>query len=218
MILSLVCLFDIVALSKKLREQCVTFAQDHLITDKNPIDQLFFTPDDSLTLKQIVLGLIDAEKTKIQVALFRLTDIDITQALIDAHKRGIIIEIIADTGAIGLDHYSKVSALMSNDIPIYVYQPIKLGTTAEDVLSTRDVWMERMMYQSIMHHKLVIFYNTIGGAVVFFGSLNLTYAAFNGNEELVNIRNDKCIVERCRTHFEKLKRRCFIAARSYNHS
>ena len=59
-----------------------------------------------------------------------------------------------------------------------------------------------------MHHKTFIFYNTIGGEVAVCGSLNPTYAAFHGNEEMVIIRNNLLLVERWKKHFEKLKKRC----------
>ena len=90
-----------------VREQCVSSHVD----SSQIIDSFFFTPDEAYTLKQILVGLIDAEKTMIQLALFRLTDHDIAQALIDAHKRGVAIELIIDAGGVDLGHYSKVSAL-----------------------------------------------------------------------------------------------------------
>ena len=165
----------------------------------------FFTPDEAYTLKQILVGLIDAEKTMIQLALFRLTDHDIAQALIDAHKRGVAIELIIDAGGVDLGHYSKVSALESHGITILVYQPVALFSSKQVKKKNRA---KETTYQSIMHHKTFIFYNTIGGEVAVCGSLNPTYAAFHGNEEMVIIRNNLLLVERWKKHFEKLKKRC----------
>ncbi len=207
---------SIVALPQAVREQCVSFAQSHLIKDDSlfgqTIDASFFTPDEAYILKQVIVGLIDAEQTMIKAALFRLTDHDIAQALIDAHKRGVKIEVVIDAGGMDLGHYSKVSALESNEIPLFVYQPVPLFSSLKHVNQKKS--RQATSYKSIMHHKTFIFNNTLGGAVVVCGSLNPTHAAFHGNEEMVMIRNNQELVNRWKNHFEKLKRRCI--ARTMN--
>ncbi len=197
------------ALPPDVRSQCIDFAQVQLLPEDSfspdkTIDSFFFTPDEAFTLKQIIVGLIDAETAMIKLALFRLTDSDIAQALIDAHKRGVAIELLIDAGGLTLGHYSKASALESHDIPIFVYQPVSLFTSKNQ----KKKGKQESSYQSIMHHKTFIFYNTIGGSVVVCGSLNPTYAAFHGNEEMVVIRNNNELVAKWKQHFEKLKKRC----------
>ena len=138
----------------------------------------------------------------IKAALFRLTDNDITQAIIDAHKRGVLVEIVVDSGALNIDQYSKISVLESYSIPIFVYQSV-------DLLKNKLKKKTKIKkYQSIMHHKTFIFSDTIGGSVIVCGSLNPTYAAFHGNEEMVIIRNNSIFFEKWNKHFEKLKKRC----------
>lgn len=169
------------------------------------IDSIFFTPDQAYDIKCILLALIESEKTMIKAALFRLTDQDITQALISAHKRGVAIELVVDTGALDKKYYSKISALEAYDIPVFVYQPIALLHSNKPT---------RFPYQSIMHHKTFLFFNTIGGSVVVCGSLNPTYAAFHGNEECVTIRNQAFFFARWQDHFERLKKRCNLYTKS----
>lgn len=172
---------------------CITFAKETL-KKNSPIDALFFTPDEAKTIKQLLIGLIESEQKSIKMALFRLTDKDITQALIRAKERGISVEVVVDSGALSIAYYSKVHQLAGVYIPVYVYQSMTLREDAS--------------YKSIMHQKTFLFEDALGcGPVVVFGSLNPTHAAFNGNEESVQIRDNPIIIQRFKDHFEKLKKR-----------
>jgi phosphatidylserine/phosphatidylglycerophosphate/cardiolipin synthase-like enzyme len=174
--------------------QCIIRATELLLQEHNVVDALFFTPDDAQDVKHVLIGLIESETTYIRAALFRFTDTDIAKALIRAKERGVDVEIVIDSGGVALTHYSKVHTVASVDVPIYIYQSMCLRN-----ITSR--------YQSIMHHKTFIFENSIGGSVVFFGSLNPTHAAFNGNEEASQVRNAAPIVSSFKEHFEKLKHR-----------
>lgn len=197
-----------------VRKTPLEFARQCLLPEgRIVIDSMFFTPDQTYVAKQVLIGLIDAETSKIECALFRITDTDITQALINAHRRGVVIEMVVDTGALGLEHYSTVSALESQGIPIYVYQPVELFNATNNYGKPRRYKVGNVKafvraYESIMHHKTLIFYNTIGGSVIAYGSLNPTNAAFNGNEELVCVRSEPTFVDKWKKHFAKLQRRC----------
>ncbi len=180
---------------------CVTFAQQKLVKNNTPIDLLFFTPDEAPTIKQLLIGLIESEKKSIKMALFRLTDKDITQALIRAKERNVVLEVVVDSGALSIAYYSKVHQLAAASIPVYVYQSMALREDAS--------------YKSIMHQKTFLFGDTLGrGPVVVFGSLNPTHAAFNGNEEAVQVRDNPTIIDQFNNHFEKLKKRsnCYCIA------
>ncbi|MFT6765915.1 MAG: phosphatidylserine/phosphatidylglycerophosphate/cardiolipin synthase-like enzyme, partial [Alteromonas naphthalenivorans] len=156
----------------------------------------FFTPDDSYALQKIMVGLIEMEKTHIRTLMFRLTNQPITDALVRAKKRGVKIEVVIDSGASSLLHYSKVHILASNGIPLNVYQPISMRVKDKG-------------YQSLMHQKTIIFANTFGGQVVTTGSLNYTYAAFHGNEEAVIIRNDRQVFKDHEKNFSRVKNRSY---------
>lgn len=176
---------------------------------KNKYDVIYFLPDNAAQAKKTIIGLIDQEKKTIRAALFRLTEPTITKALIDAHKRGVDVEVIIDPGALGSNYYSKVGQLLKEGIKVYVYQTTGLiSALAKDGISKND--LNDTKYQTIMHHKTLILNCTIGGKpIVTYGSLNLTHAGFSGNEELVAIRNDRYIVAQFQDQFEHLKKRSY---------
>lgn len=174
--------------------ECVQFTKKTL--KSSIIDHRFFTPDDAYTLQKLLVGLIEMEQTQIRALMFRLTNQPITDALIRAKKRGVKIELIVDSGALAIAHYSRVHMLTKIGIPLYVYQPMAVSSSGRG-------------YQSLMHQKTIIFSNTFGRQVVTTGSLNYTYAAFNGNEEVVNIRNNPDVFK---DHLKNFSR---VLARSY---
>lgn len=161
-------------------------------------DALFFLPDDTRRAHKIILGLIDQEQKAIRAALFRITDNAITKALIAAHKRGVFVEVVIDPGALEKGHYSKVFQLLKAGVIVYQYQTTELLPLSKKPSG----------YQTIMHHKTFIFDRTVGNhTVAVFGSLNPTHAGFNGNEEVVAIRNAAAIVNEFKQQFEKIKNR-----------
>lgn len=176
---------------------CIARATELLLDQSGVVDALFFTPDESVDVKQVLIGLIESEKTSIQAALFRFTDTDIAQALVRAKERGVGVELVIDSGGVSTAYYSKVHVVAASGVPLYVYQSMSL----------RNITSK---YQSIMHHKTFIFQNTIGGSVVMFGSLNPTHAAFNGNEEAVQVRNAPAIVTGFKDQIGKLKNRSHL--------
>lgn len=176
-------------------QDCIQFTQ-RTLKNNGIIDRRFFTPDDSYTLQKLLVGLIDMEKTQIRALMFRLTNQPITDALVRAKKRGVKIELVIDSGALALAHYSRVHMLTKVGIPLYVYQSMAVSSSGRG-------------YQSLMHQKTMIFSNTFGRQVVTTGSLNFTYAAFNGNEEVVSIRNNEDVFN---DHLKNFSR---VLARSY---
>ena len=115
------------------------------IIENNCIDALYFTPDNADLIKYILIGLIEAEKEAIFIAVYRLTDTDITQAVLRAKYRGVKVEVVVDSGALSLAFYTKVHILASANIPLYVYQAMSLR--GMDMTTT---------YKSIMHQKTFI--------------------------------------------------------------
>lgn len=163
-------------------QDCVQFTQ-RALKNNGVIDCDFFPPKESYSLQKILVGLIEMEQTEIRALMFRLTNQPITDALVRAKKRGVKIELVVDSGALALAHYSRVHRLTQVGVPLYVFQPAPVSSTGRG-------------YQSLMHQKTLIFSNTFGRQVVATGSLNFTYAAFNGNAESVSIRNN-------RQHFDR---------------
>ena len=83
---------------------CKKYAQLRLVKLGNRVEGVFFVPDDPV--KKILLGLIYSERWYIKAALYQLTDPDIFDALIDAHRRGVKVEIITDKSCL-ISKYGK---------------------------------------------------------------------------------------------------------------
>lgn len=163
----------------------------------NNFDLLYFLPDDAPRALRVIRGLIMCAKKEIKAALFRLTEPSIARALIDAHKRGVAVEVVVDPGALEAGHYSKVMQLVKAEVPVYCYQTTDLFPLSK---------AGKASYQTIMHHKTLVL-DVDEQKIVVFGSLNLTHAGFNGNEECVALRNASAVVQAFEEHLDKLKRR-----------
>ena len=181
-------------------------AVEQYIQHDKEIDLLFFAPDEGRIYKNILLGLIEQEKKSIKAALFRLTDKKVMQALIDAHTRGISVEVVFDSGAVTTAYYSLALQLRDAGIRVYQYQAIDLFSRRR-AKKTRKVEKEKAKYQTLMHQKTFIFEDTLGRKIVAFGSLNPTTAGFHGNEEAIQIRSKTEIVEGFERQFERVKKR-----------
>lgn len=152
------------------------------------ICQAFFSPHDDL--KTILLDLIAQEKKSIQVAIYMFTDKELAQALIDAKKRTIDIQVVADGGCLK-DRYSKIPQLQKEGIAVYLYQP-------------KD---QESMLSDILHHKFVIFGKNINDkTIVWTGSFNFTKSANARNQENVVVLDDASIVQQFKNQFERLKK------------
>ena len=177
------------------------------------IDLIFFAPDAGKLYKHIIQGLIRATDVtgSIKVAAFRFTEKEVAQDLIDAHNRGVSIEMVFDHGAVISTMASAVFPFCQAGIPVYQHIPVNLIPPSQRIAEyvQEEEGLVRGSYPTIMHQKTMIFTNTCGGKnIVVFGSLNFTTAGFYGNEEAVQVRNKPEIVTAFTEHFEKLKTRC----------
>lgn len=166
------------------RDQCIAYTQKKLLVPGKKVKQVFFVPDEDI--KVLLLGLIHMSKprTKIRVAVYQLTDKDIVEALIEAHRRGVAIEVIVDKSCVS-SRYEKITALRKLRIPVHVYGG---------------------KYYSIMHNKFFVFDNTLSGrSIVFTGSANATVGGTTRNEENVWIVENKKITDQYKKKFDTLK-------------
>lgn len=146
-------------------------------TNQNSIDEnnsstnikVYFSKTNGALYKDGVDNLIikdinNSQKT-IDMAMYDLTNKNITQALIDAHNRGIEIKIITDDDKINDTRY-KYQELISRGI-----------TVRDDEDSS-----------ALMHNKLLV----IDDEILWSGSCNYTvYAFYRNNENLVRIKDSK---------------------------
>jgi phosphatidylserine/phosphatidylglycerophosphate/cardiolipin synthase-like enzyme len=165
----------------------VSFAREILLPHgKEQIKQVLFTPDDDI--KTVLIGLIESETESIRVAIFMFTEPDIAQALIDAHGRGVDVEVVADRSC-AQTQWSKLQPLAQAGIPIYIW-PQALEAT-----------------RAIMHNKCIVFASTLGGhTVAWSGSYNFTKAASQINQENALIIEDPELVDAYQAHIEQLKK------------
>ncbi len=146
---------------------------------------VFFAPDDDIN-KQL-LSLIEQEKKYIRIAVFHFTNRSLAQALINAKKKGIEVEIITDINGI-YDRYSKIDQLYNNNIPVLIFDPKKNKAGG------------------LMHHKFALFSNNgTGNSYVWTGSCNFTRAGCQINQENGLLLNDQTIVNKFLQQFERVK-------------
>ena len=154
---------------------------------KYPIVESFFSPHIFAALSQS----LEQAQEKIDVAVFCFTDERIAQHLIKAHKRGVKVRVIMDTGNVDMK-YSQVPMLINNGISVLRFEPSK-----ED-------GYKKSIYDRHMHLKVVI-----ADDELWTGSANLTNAALKGyNKE--NFLRIKCPAQlsQYQALFDDLEKRC----------
>ena len=184
--------------------------QQYCMPGDGIIDVVLFAPDEGRIYKNILRGLIQgtASEGSIKVAAFRFTEKEIAADLMEAHNRGVSVEIVFDPGAVTSTFYSLAFTLSEAGISVYQYQPVGLTPVSQ---RNGEEYEMRIAYPTIMHQKTMVFKNTCGGKnIVAFGSLNFTTAGCYGNEEAVQVRNKPEIVQAFAEHFEKLKKRSYL--------
>lgn len=154
-------------------------------TNGQAFRKAFFSPDNGM--RDILVGLIAAEKKQILVAIFSFTDPVIAKALIQAQKRGVAIEIVADRNN-AQSSWSKIRLLGKHNIPLYLYPA--------DITN------------AIMHDKFMVFSQTLDDKqLIWTGSFNFTRSACDMNEENVIVLEDAEVCESYSNQFQLLKQR-----------
>lgn len=157
------------------------------------IKQAFFSPDDGVL--KVLLYFIAHEKESIKMAAYALTDQAIADALIQAHKRGINIEIVADRGCLH-ERNGKIPFLIKQGIPVFVLDDIRKKTKTGLVI------------RGIMHHKYIVFTkNMLDKKILWTGSFNFTKNAHWNNQENVLVLDDAPVVKKYSQQFDLLKQR-----------
>jgi len=180
---------------------------------------ILFAPYDKPATKLIEF-IAQARKT-IQAAVYMITDKEIVQALIDAKKRGIDVQIVTDQISIG--KYGKADLMAENNIPVYILDPhaqqkrdpvkqltqLKIKTDennqaiSQEIKRTPTKWSTDEKWFSndpLMHHKFMI----IDGVLLWTGSFNWTGAANKKNHENVFITSDREACKQFEQHFTRM--------------
>jgi cardiolipin hydrolase len=125
-----------------------------------------------------IAGMFRAARKSVDVCVFTITDDVIADALLEAHRRGVVVRVITDDQK-SLDLGSDVVRFESAGVPVRV---------------------DRTKFH--MHHKFAIF----DGARLITGSYNWTLGAARDNVEHFVILEDPPLLSRFQAEFERLWR------------
>lgn len=122
--------------------------------------QVAFTPGDPVD--EILIGVIGQARQQVLVQAFSFTHKRIARALVDAHRRGVRVEVLADDRQDRQLEGSVLADLVRNGV---------------------TVWLDPK--QSSAHNKVMIIDAGTPAAVLVTGSYNFTYSAQRRNAENV---------------------------------
>ncbi|MCH9627831.1 MAG: Cardiolipin synthase [Chlamydiales bacterium] len=110
-----------------------------------------------------LIGLIEGAQKTIQVAMYTWTHPVLTEAIVQAHQRGVHVEVILDRGQANGVGRKALQSLVNSGVPIW--------------LSTG---------RKLLHHKCLV----VDNAVLVNGSANWTRAAFSRNHDCFFVLQD----------------------------
>ena len=141
--------------------QAVTYSQE-----KPPTLEVYFSPHGGCT--DAIIRELNQAKSTVLVQAYSFTSAPIAKALVNAHKRGVKVEVILDKSQ-RTEKYSSADFLHNSGIPTKIDAQ-----------------------HAIAHNKVMI----IDGETVITGSFNFTKAAEENNAENVLVIHDKKLAER----------------------
>jgi phosphatidylserine/phosphatidylglycerophosphate/cardiolipin synthase-like enzyme len=129
----------------------------------------------------LVVRTIRSARKAVYVQAFSFTHTQIAQALIDAHRRGVHVEVLADASQIDLIEHNVIPMLAAAGVPVFV--------DAEHVSA---------------HDKVMVVDPEADRPALVTGSFNFTFAAqYRNGENLLVMRGNR---ELTRAYFENWKR------------
>jgi len=128
--------------------------------------EVYFSPHGGCT--EAIIRELNKAKSPILVQAFSFTSAPIAKALLNAHKRGVKVEVILDKSQ-RTQKYSSATFLYNQGIPVKIDAQ-----------------------HAIAHNKVVV----IDGETVITGSFNFTKAAEENNAENLLVIHDKKLAER----------------------
>ncbi len=137
-----------------------------------------FSPEGQPQLE--LLKLLNSAQHRIYAAIYSLTDKKIADALLQAHQRGVSVELVTEKNTLSYKH-SKISYLANKGLKIYLFN--------------------NKNENALMHHKFAIIDNTI-----WTGSFNWTVSASQKNRENILIIHKKRILNQYLIEFNQLKK------------
>ncbi|HWP34607.1 MAG TPA: phospholipase D-like domain-containing protein, partial [Thermodesulfobacteriota bacterium] len=158
-------------------------------TGREELRRLCFSPKEDCV--RVLLGYLQSETQAIDMAIYHLYDRRISQILVDKHRAGVRVRVLADRHAYTSkpQHAREMNFLASNGVPVRTNR-----------------------HRGILHHKMTILH---GLGLVQHGSMNYTSVAsrkvFNGRtgqiewiEEVAFFTTNPLVFARFRERFERM--------------
>jgi phosphatidylserine/phosphatidylglycerophosphate/cardiolipin synthase-like enzyme len=137
-----------------------------------PPIEIYFSPQGGCT--EAVVAEIEAARSSILVQAYSFTSAPIAKAIVDAHKRGVHVEVI-------LDRSHKTAVYSSADFLQHAGIPVSIDSE-----------------HAIAHNKIMI----IDGQTVITGSFNFTKQAEKNNAENLLVIRDQAIAQKYTTNWK----------------
>lgn len=142
--------------------------------DQTPENKVLFSPGDKC--KNAIIDIINTAKSKLRICVFTISDDNIANSIINAHKRGVNIKIISDDDK-QYDIGSDINKFKNAGIPV------KVDHTPNH-----------------MHNKFM----TADNITCLTGSYNWTKSAARYNQENILICKDKSTIKKFDIEFNRL--------------
>jgi phosphatidylserine/phosphatidylglycerophosphate/cardiolipin synthase-like enzyme len=143
--------------------------------------QVAFTPGDPID--DILIGIVAQARREVLVQIFSFTHKRIARALIDAHRRGVRVEVIADDQQDRQLPNSALADLVRNGVPVYLDPE-----------------------QSSAHNKVMIVDAASEQAVLVTGSYNFTWSAQRRNaENILVLRGNPALAQAFAENWRRLR-------------
>ena len=137
--------------------------------------EAYFSPGSRCRNK--IINLMNSAKRTIDICVFTISDNKITQSILEAHKRGVLVTIVSDNDKAN-DKGSDIDYLSDKGV---------------------NVILDKTSYH--MHHKFAVFDNNI----LLNGSFNWTRSASEVNEENITVSAEPALLSMFSERFASLK-------------
>jgi phosphatidylserine/phosphatidylglycerophosphate/cardiolipin synthase-like enzyme len=147
---------------------------------------VYFSPDDQLDKR--LIDEIYKETNSICICIYTFTHRAVAEALIEAKKRGVDVEIVVDRFSVKVK--AQLQKLTTGGIPVHVWDP--------------DRFKRKSPYRPLMHNKFCVF----GSDKVWTGSFNFTDEASKIHQENALVIQDIALASAYKGQFQTIKLRC----------
>lgn len=159
----------------------------------SPQATVYFSPEDQLAKR--LIEEVHKEQKNLLVCVYAFTHRGIANALIDAKKRGVEVEVMVDRFSVKAG--TPLHKIAEAGIPVHVWNP--------------DPLKRQKSHRPLMHHKFCIF----GSNKIWTGSFNFTYDANNHHRENVIVMESEPLASAFKGEFHLMKLKSCIPLNSY---